>query len=66
MDRAQVLNVKLPLRPTRVAAIKFAASLIIYFSSPDDFFFLFVAFGQARCAHADLHNLTHTTTHAIR
>ena len=42
----RVLTLQLPLRPARVAAVKFAASLVLYFGQPDDFFFLFVAAGQ--------------------
>ena len=42
----RALAVKLPLRPPLVCALKFVASLLLYFSQPDDFFFLFVAFGQ--------------------
>jgi len=42
----KALALKLPLRPWLVCSIKFLASLLIYFSQPDDFFFLFVAFGQ--------------------
>jgi hypothetical protein len=42
----KALAVKLPLRPRTVCLLKFLASLLVYFSQPDDFFFLFVAFGQ--------------------
>lgn len=42
----KALALKLPLRPPVVASLKFGASLLVYFSQPDDFFFLFVAFGQ--------------------
>jgi hypothetical protein len=42
----KALAVKLPLRPQLVCLLKFLASLLVYFSQPDDFFFLFVAFGQ--------------------
>ena len=42
----RVLCFELPLKPARVCLVKFLASLVLYFGSPDDFFFLFVAFGQ--------------------
>lgn len=42
----RLLGVPLRFAPCAVCAITFLASLLIYFTSADDFFFLFVAFGQ--------------------
>ena len=42
----RIFGVPLPFSARNVGAATFVGSLVLYFSSPDDFFFLFVAFGQ--------------------
>lgn len=44
----RLLWMRLALPPTQVAVITFFASIVLYFGSPDDAFFLLVAIGKTR------------------